>query len=567
MTRTLLFFFLLVSCVYSAEYYVRVDGRDANSGTQNTALGAWATLAKANQMAQPGDTIIIGPGEWKEGRVTTLRDGTPQAPIVWQGTSNTETKISTTSWLPYSFIVKHDHIHFKSIRFVNSSLNVFYGADKGLVEGCIFQQPNHSHIYFEGGTETHMKDWVIRNCEFRDASDLISAQACIRLTGSNHLFENNYFTSAIGGSDVFHYLGKGTIIRGNTFENWGVRPGSRNHVDLIQSFTTNSANVAEDLIFERNFCRNMNGVQFGNVTDKALTGRVRNWLFRNNILHRVSNTMNLYAPGFRFYNNTFSYCYGSAGQIMFNGSTDRGVASTGFFSNNIFYKCGVNPANKEQGWPSNNASAGQISASHNLVIGIGDGRLKNTATRWTRYGMLGNSLNGVEPLFVGEAAINAGNATTPVTANDFRLKPNSPVLAMGINLSQFVTNDFNGDPRPASGPWDIGAVMVSNLPPPLPPDTDAPQLRCTNITSTGTKIILCFNEFVQGVDASHFNVAGFTLTNAQGVGPNWTLDISPAVSPSAELTMFYTGGAGRIEDVAGNLLPNGTFNLVNGAIP
>ena len=161
--------FLTTLSTLGAQYYVRTDGNDSNSGTANSAAGAWKTLSKANQIAKPGDTIIIGPGEWREGRVTTLRDGTPQAPIIWQGTSNTETKISTTAWLPYSFIVKHDHIHFKSIRFVNSSLNVYYGADNGLVESCIFQQPNHSHMYFEGGTETHMKEWVVRNCEFRDA--------------------------------------------------------------------------------------------------------------------------------------------------------------------------------------------------------------------------------------------------------------------------------------------------------------------------------------------------------------------------------------------------------------
>lgn len=564
--KTAFFAFLLLCCqVQAAIYYVRIDGNDKNVGLEDSASGAWATLAKANQAAQAGDTIVIGPGEFNQSRIITVRDGTQEAPIVWRGSGKT-TIIRTTAWLPYAFVVKHDNIQFHGLRFVNSSLNIYYGADAGLINECVFEQPNHSHIYFEGGMETHMREWVIRNCEFREASDQVSAQPCIRLCGSNHLFENNYFTSTLGGTDVFHYLGKGTVIRGNTFENWGVRAGSRNHVDLIQSFTNNAANVAEDLLFERNFCRNMNGVQFGNVTDKALTGRVRNWTFRNNIFHRLSNTMNLYAPGFRFYNNTFSYCYGSAGQIMFNGSTDRGRASTGFFANNIFYKCGVNPASRDQGWPSNNASAGQISASHNLVIGIGAGRMKDTTGRWTRYGMLGNSLNGVEPLFVGEEAINAGNATTKVVPTDFKLRQESPAIGAGKNLSEFFNGDFSENVRPSSGPWDIGAYQygASPPPPPEPPDQTLPELCCANISSSGSQIILSFNEWVDGVDPEKFAIKGFTIGKAQGLGPNWTLEFTPNAKPSDQLTLTYDGSAQTIKDVAGNPMPTTEIKLVNG---
>lgn len=165
-----------------------------------------------------------------------------------------------------------------------------------------------------------------------------------------------------------------------------------------------------------------------------------------------------------------------------------------------------------------------------------------------------------------------GDPGWPVKTGNFsqinwNIPANSPAVGMGANLTEFFTTDGNGNPRPSIGAWDAGPY-VFNVSPPIPPtDIVPPELRCTNIVSTGDKIILCFNEFVQGLDASHFEINGYTVSNAQGVGPNWTLDISPAVSPSAVLTMSYTGGAGRVEDIAGNLLPSGTFNLVNGAIP
>ena len=551
-------FILLSASAFAADYYVSPTGKDSNTGTSPDQ--AWLTLARANAAAQPGDTIVIGAGEFNADTISSKRNGTAEKPIVWQGISARETIIRTTSWLPYAFKISHDHIHFKTMRFVNASINVYYGGDHGLIDGCHFEQPTHSHIYFEGGTDTHMKEWVVRNCEFREASDRVSKQACIRLCGSKHLFENNYFTSSLGGADVFHYLGSGTVIRRNTFENWGVRPGSKNHVDFVQSFTNNPSNIAEDLLVEGNFCRNMNGVQFGNVTDSAQTGRVRNWTFRNNIFHRVSNTMNLYAPGFRFENNVFSHFYGSGGAILFRGSGRRGKASSGFVYNNIFYRGGINPANAtDQGWYSNDAGGSGIIADNNLVVGIGAGTVKGS--KWRIWGNA-NSLNGVDPLFVGAAAINAGNPETKVVPEDFRLRPNSPALGRGMNLTEEFMTDIAGAQRPGIGPWDIGPFQSKVK----PPDTTPPSLRCANIAATGTQIILCFDEWVEGVKAELFTLPFYKLSNAQGAGPNWTMDVDRKILPVDELKLVYTTDVNGIVDTAGNQLQSGEHQLVNGAL-
>ncbi len=51
--------------------------------------------------------------------------------------------------------------------------------------------------------------------------------------------------------------------------------------------------------------------------------------------------------------------------------------------------------------------------------------------------------------------VNAG-------ANDYRLAVGSPAIGAGTNLSALaISNDLAGNPRPAIGPWDIGAYEVS----------------------------------------------------------------------------------------------------------
>lgn len=45
--------------------------------------------------------------------------------------------------------------------------------------------------------------------------------------------------------------------------------------------------------------------------------------------------------------------------------------------------------------------------------------------------------------------------------NDFRLRPGSPAIRMGLNLGSHFGYDLNGRKRPAQGPWDAGCFMFS----------------------------------------------------------------------------------------------------------
>lgn len=769
--RSLIVLFLTAMHAFGVQYYVRTDGNDANSGTANTSAGAWKTLGRANQLVQPGDTINIGAGEWKEKSVITLRSGTAQNPIIWKG-SGAATIISTTSWLPYAFSIRNDYIYLQDITFQQASVQLYY-CNFGRVERCKFDTTTHSHIYIDGSRGTEASDWVITECQFLNATDIISANPCIRFGGSRNIVQNSYFASQIGGTDIFHMNGVDNVVRNNFFDGWKARYKPRgiasfgaitggsgytdgtyanvelsyvsgstfdtgptanitvsggvvsavtlvnagsgfkdattllsapaasmggtgsgfqiavasltplaatNHVDFVQTFTNGSpTGRSSGHIIEGNFLRNMPGVQFGNITDlesgenifigkrvytfrtlakypnqiligatpsdtldnliaaingaagsgtlyaantpvnadvtaaagdgdtmivtaKALgtaanaitttdnvvtgswasttltggtvsvaatgtftlngnpdvLGQVRNWTFRNNIVHNVGNQMNLFAPGFRFYNNTFTLCNGWSEIIIFKYSLDRGIAYNGHFDNNIFYKCGVPATHDDRGYPVNSGAV-TPSARNNLIIGVGAGRVKRTDGRWTRYGMLGNSLNGVDPLFVGAARIDAHGDVQP---EDFRLLPTSPAIGAGADRTAFVTTDYEGKTRGL--PFDIGAIEYAEGT--LPSDTTPPTIAAREIDATGKVLTLTFSELVQGVSSAHYSINGYTLSNTSGSGQVWTMSISPTVQAGLELSLVYASGTGRTRDLAGNLLASETSSVTNGSL-
>jgi hypothetical protein len=57
----------------------------------------------------------------------------------------------------------------------------------------------------------------------------------------------------------------------------------------------------------------------------------------------------------------------------------------------------------------------------------------------------------------------------PLLTETYRLGASSPAIGEGENLSAFFTTDADGNTRPASGAWDIGAYQYGEAPPPTPP--------------------------------------------------------------------------------------------------
>jgi hypothetical protein len=214
---------------------------------------------------------------------------------------------------------------------------------------------------------------------------------------------------------------------------------NKNHSDIVQAFHVDGR-PAQRVVFERNSVIDCPNVQFGNMEDQLLIGNVSDWVFRNNLFVNVSARMNLYAPGFRFLNNTFYRCGFDSGDVLNWRVASKGVSSNLWFVNNIMVECGY-ADRSNSGWYSGALTNDQF-CDYNLVLGRDAGRVKDVAM-WRLYGREVHGFNGVDPLFVNPSAL------------DFRLQTNSPVIGAGTNLSAYFTSDYEGNLR--SPQWDMGA--------------------------------------------------------------------------------------------------------------
>lgn len=99
-----------------ADYYVSPDGADENDGSQDSPL---ATVTEGLDRAQPGETIRLQPGEYRES-VFTVRDGEPDNPITIEGPADAVIRPDSET---YSVVtIRHQHIHLRGIT-VNGLIN------------------------------------------------------------------------------------------------------------------------------------------------------------------------------------------------------------------------------------------------------------------------------------------------------------------------------------------------------------------------------------------------------------------------------------------------------------
>ena len=125
----------------------------------------------------------------------------------------------------------------------------------------------------------------------------------------------------------------------------------------------------------------------------------------------------------------------------------KGVSNNGKVYNNIFFECGLNPANTVHGWYSVAPETTGFTANHNLVVGTGAGQTK--AGFQTR-GWEDKGINGRDPLFVN------------AISDDYRIQVTSPCLGSAWPLIPLFNQDRAKAVRGTS--WDIGAYEYDGPP-------------------------------------------------------------------------------------------------------
>ena len=421
----------------AATYHVSTNGSDVHPGTETRPF---LTVQKGIDVAQAGDVVLIAPG-WYDEVVATKRSGTADAPIVLRGASGSDVM---------AFTVAHSRLTFEHL-FIRGRINFSVTSGYCIVQYCIFNPesttyPNNIAMAAGGLADKGVRPvgHIIRRNKFLNAK---GKGVGVSITGKNHLIENNYYSSQ-NGADANWIFANNSIIRGNTFEKWSNPGVAELHTDLFQSWG-NNRDVAVDNVIEGNFVVNCSGTQLGNIDNVGDPARIKNWTWRNNIFIRVSGPLNLLSPGHSFFNNTWVQSPSTHGSSVVVRTASRGSANDTKFFNNIFYKCGVNPASTGQGFYGWIEGEGYplsgLEADYNLVIGAGAGTTKGGG--WTMFNSNAHGLNGVDPLLV--------ESLNPTTEAHVRLRKGSRAIGAGKDLSEFFSTDFSG--RQRLNRWDIGA--------------------------------------------------------------------------------------------------------------
>lgn len=482
-------------------YYVRTDGSDSNTGLADSSGAAWLTIQHAASTMVAGDQVTVHAGTYAED-VTTGANGSSGAPIsfVASGTVNVSTfAITKTYTVLNGFTLTGSTVGDTASSFFG--IEVSSAGDNATITNCIFDLD----VSNSGAVLTFGDNTTISNCTVLDVwkngfqfagnggyltgctlSQAHSADA-IHILADDIVIDGNtfdgwsafsgqssgqlkvgmtYYFLATGGGADFSNVGAGsppyTLGEGNGFTATGTTPtnwGSAtldlsNHPDIIQAAASYGYASSKRCVFKNNIIKNSTaGVQFGNITDDGNTNNVADWLFYNNIISGLSRTMNLAAPGFSFYNNTFyrTATTQTAAFTMIYGSQGRANNTT--IKNNLFVECG-DSTSTSQGWYYTSDAVTGLAADYDLVVGTGAGTTKQSPMwREGQSGGVTNSqeahgINGSDPVFVNAAS------------NDFHLQSSSPAKAAGMDLSAQFTTDITGATRPTgAGTWSMGAYQ------------------------------------------------------------------------------------------------------------
>lgn len=533
---------------FSATYYVATTGSDSNSGASGSPF---LTISKALRSVAPGDTVSIGAGSFAGAATTVV--GQYSLPITIAGAGKGTTKLTSTLTIVGDWYIVTDltmevaqvtiqgnDVTLRRVEAWGESRCVqCVGCDRTTIDDCEFHHDNSRYGMLEAsganGLVTNTlfhhsngndamrlngcRNWTFRGNTFWhiDSPGVLSNTSIssnsigtgakvftvslskayvtndrLRFTSGSNYIEGRI--SGISGTDLT--ISVTNTSGSGTYSSWTVAtndPG--NHADSVQAFGRDNTGTvlfnSYGHLFERNLWKDCDG-QIGNVSNDE-NPDVRDWVFRNNVFWNSRLQLNIYAQGFKFYNNTV---YNTSGTAGFSGKTDTVPGPTGYTAgngtpisvyNNIFCRVG----NIESAGPYSGAGA---FADYNLITDYSDDSAK------TGY----HEVNG----------INGGYTPSQIFVDpnngDFHLVTGSPAIRTGTNPTALgVLDDFDGVTRTQS---DIGAFQEAGATPPSTPN--APSGLAAS-TASSSAILLTWTD-------NSSEETGFEIERSADGSTGWT---------------------------------------------
>jgi parallel beta helix pectate lyase-like protein/dockerin type I repeat protein len=398
-------------------FYVSPDGNDANPGTE---AQPWLTIQKAANTLAAGQRVLIMEGTYRDNVVMT-RDGSPSQPITFANYPGHAPVIDGTDWTGTGGLFHLDnaaYVTLSGLSLINAARSNQSAIRAEHTQGLTIENCYTYNSASSGAKIRYCSDLVIRGNEFEQAC-LTGDEETITITRGTHnvLIEGNYLHDCQKeGVDIKHGSYDVQVL-GNTIVN---QASQGLYADSWDDPTWNIL-YARNVILDSGMGLGVSAEQGGLLSD------VR---FENNV---VSNTT---GPGMfvsdwgggethpidgvTFVNNTVSNAGTDWGAGMYVGNTE---AENIVVRNNLFH-----------GDDTRLVWIKRAPVSMTLEYNLYDGRdgLMNTGC------------------LEGEAGfVDAGS-------DDFHLLATSDAIDAGTSTDAPLT-DLDGNPRPLSTAWDMGA--------------------------------------------------------------------------------------------------------------
>ncbi|MBR7071159.1 MAG: carboxypeptidase regulatory-like domain-containing protein [Clostridia bacterium] len=220
-------------------YYVSNTGNNKNNGLSADHPFKSLNYADANNLLQPGDTVVVSAGTYNLPNQTTYRsNGTAQKPITYVADGEVTLRLKKGNGIGL---------------ILNGSNTVFDGFT---VEG--------SSTGVAGLMKIAGSGIEVRNCTFRDSayfnlSNRIASAAAVEITGANAFLHHNIFGQDLFVDAALVVNAAGARVLNNTFDGSDCLGG---HGALAVNFGANSANVQVQNNIVHNYTDLYNGYYF-----------------------------------------------------------------------------------------------------------------------------------------------------------------------------------------------------------------------------------------------------------------------------------------------------------------
>ncbi|MCD4824527.1 MAG: right-handed parallel beta-helix repeat-containing protein, partial [Phycisphaerae bacterium] len=141
---------LVCSAAAAKTYHVSLKGDDKSAGSSQQR--AFRTISKGVSVLQPGDTVIIGPGDYGDEQVKVVRGGTKDAPVTIKAAVPGKVIMRGKRKGKGLSIVDQSHIIIEGIKFTKYRQGIYIRRSSYVtVSECIFHNNEAAGITLNDG--------------------------------------------------------------------------------------------------------------------------------------------------------------------------------------------------------------------------------------------------------------------------------------------------------------------------------------------------------------------------------------------------------------------------------